>query len=83
MFIEDLISTGGSALKAVADLRNSGFEVLGMAAIFTYGFDVAKQNFKEAEVSLQVLSNYSALIEEAISHDYVSVNHLETLENWR
>lgn len=60
--IEDLISTGGSSLKAVADLRENGFDVLGMAAIFTYGFDVATNNFNQAHCPLVCLSDYSHLI---------------------
>lgn len=81
--IEDLVSTGGSSLKAVADLRASGFEVLGMAAIFTYGFDVATENFKEADVTLTSLSNYKLLLQEALKRGYVIDAQLPHLESWR
>lgn len=81
--IEDLVSTGGSSLKAVADLRNSGFEVLGMAAIFTYGFDIAAENFKEANVTLTSLSNYKLLLQEALKRGYVIDAQLPHLESWR
>lgn len=60
--IEDLISTGGSSLKAVNDLRENKLEVLGMAAIFTYGFNVAEQNFKDASCDLICLSDYKHLL---------------------
>ncbi|MTI39364.1 orotate phosphoribosyltransferase, partial [Fulvivirga lutimaris] len=81
--IEDLVSTGGSSLKAVADLRNSGFEVLGMASIFTYGFDIAAENFKEANVTLTSLSNYKLLLQEALKRGYVIDAQLPHLESWR
>jgi orotate phosphoribosyltransferase len=81
--IEDLVSTGGSSLKAVADLRHAGFEVLGMAAIFTYGFDLADKNFKEANVVLKCLSNYNLLLEEALRRGVIKNDQLATLENWR
>lgn len=81
--IEDLVSTGGSSLKAVADLRAADIQVLGMAAIFTYGFDIADENFKSAKVDLITLSNYDILIEEAIQKGYVKADELEKLSNWR
>ncbi len=81
--IEDLVSTGGSSLKAVADLRTAGFEVLGMCAIFTYGFDLASKNFEEAAVELTTLSNYSFLLQEAINRGYIQENQLAHLESWR
>lgn len=81
--LEDLVSTGGSSLKATADLRNVGIQVLGMVAIFTYGFDLADQNFEEAGVTLNCLSNYSALIQQAIDSGTVQEGQLQTLENWR
>jgi orotate phosphoribosyltransferase len=83
VLIEDLISTGGSSLKAVDALRESGVEVIGMAAIFTYGFKVADVNFEEKGVKLITLSHYSALIEEAIQKNYVSSELLESLKKWR
>ena len=81
--IEDLVSTGGSSLKAVEDLRAAEGEILGMAAIFTYGFSVADENFSNAGVTLQTLSDYSALIPEAIETGYVQPELLESLSAWR
>ncbi|WP_305038978.1 orotate phosphoribosyltransferase [Fulvivirga maritima] len=81
--IEDLVSTGGSSLKAVEALREAKMEVLGMAAIFTYGFDVATENFSNADVPLVCLSNYGLLIEEALKRGYVSDDQIESLKEWR
>lgn len=81
--VEDLVSTGGSSLKAVDALKAAGAEVLGMVAIFTYGFPVADDNFKNAGVSLVCLSNYDALIPQAIEMGYVKSTELESLQAWR
>ena len=81
--IEDLISTGGSSLKAVEALRQAGSEVLEMFAIFTYGFQVAVDNFKKAGVKLTVLSDYETLVGTAVDSGYVSAEQLETLSEWR
>ncbi|MFD2522534.1 orotate phosphoribosyltransferase [Emticicia soli] len=81
--IEDLISTGGSSLKAVDALRDAGIEVVGMVAIFTYGFKVADTNFADKQVPLVTLSNYNALIDEAIKQDYISAESLDSLKKWR
>jgi len=81
--IEDLISTGGSSLKVVDVLRQAGAEVLGMAAIFTYGFALAEQNFLERSVPLICLSNYDALIAEAHNLDYIPEDALTSLAEWR
>ncbi len=81
--IEDLISTGGSSLKAVDALREQGAEVLGMAAIFSYGFDVASDQFKEKNVKLETLSNYDALLKVAVDTGYVTQDDVNTLEQWR
>ncbi|WP_337044264.1 orotate phosphoribosyltransferase [Emticicia sp. 17c] len=81
--IEDLISTGGSSLKAVDALREAGIEVVGMVAIFTYGFKVADKNFADKGLKLVTLSNYNALIDEAIKQSYISVESLESLKKWR
>lgn len=81
--IEDLISTGGSSLKAVTALKEAGCEVLGMAAIFTYGFDKAEAAFKEAGIRLDTLSNYNELIEAAVSQGYIGNDEIETLRKWR
>jgi orotate phosphoribosyltransferase len=81
--IEDLVSTGQSSLKAVAALRDLKCDVRAMLAIFTYGFPVAENAFKEADCKLQTLSNYNALIDLALKTGYVKENQLETLKNWR
>lgn len=81
--IEDLISTGGSSLKVVAALRLAGADVLGMAAIFTYGFAVATENFVGANVELVCLSDYDTLIREAQILNYVSADQLDSLSRWR
>ena len=80
--IEDLISTGGSSLKVEA-IRNAGCEVIGMAAIFTYGFPVAARKFKSAQVELITLSNYNAMLETALETNYIKPEDLETLQEWR
>ncbi len=81
--VEDLISTGGSSLAAVEALRAAGYNVLGMVAIFSYGFPVAEENFARAGVALDTLSNYTALINYAIKHGYVGSSQLDTLSQWR
>lgn len=81
--IEDLISTGGSSLKAVAALRAAGCEVLGMAALFTYGFPVAQNAFEKAGVNLITLSNYNAMLEAALEINYIRKADLTTLQEWR
>ena len=81
--IEDLISTGMSSLAAVKALRDAGAEVLGMVAIFTYGFDLAAQRFAEEGVRLDTLSNYSALVETASETGYISPAATELLHEWR
>jgi orotate phosphoribosyltransferase len=81
--IEDLISTGSSSLKAVNALREAGCEVLGMAAIFSYGFPKAEQNFIDAHCVLYTLSSYDTLIELALETGYISDHHLQTLHEWR
>ncbi len=83
LVIEDLISTGGSSLKAVNALRNAGAEVVGMLAIFTYGFAAARDAFAEAKVELTTLSNYDDLIAEAVTRGYVSQEDIDTLREWR
>ncbi len=81
--VEDLISTGGSSLKVVEYLRENGHIVLGMAAIFTYGFGVADESFKKANCPLLTLSNYSILVEEALKSGYVSEQQIKSLAEWR
>ncbi|MDR0845149.1 MAG: orotate phosphoribosyltransferase [Tannerella sp.] len=81
--IEDLVSTGGSSLKAVNAIRNFGCEVVGMVAIFTHGFPVAEQEFKKAKVALTTLSNYNAVIAEAVKTEYISESEIAILQEWR
>lgn len=81
--VEDLVSTGGSSLKAVEDLKAAGFEVLGMVSIFTYGFDIAKQNFEAAGVKLICLSDYSSMLPQALANDYIDDETLASLVEWR
>lgn len=81
--VEDLVSTGGSSLKATQDLLDAGFEVLGMVAIFSYGFDVAKQNFEKAGVKLICLSHYEAMLPMAVQRKYITDDTLESLSEWR
>ncbi|MCE7070338.1 orotate phosphoribosyltransferase [Dyadobacter sp. CY327] len=83
IIIEDLISTGGSSLKVVDVLREAEIEVAGMVAIFTYGFAVAENNFREKNVKLSTVSNYNALIETALEHNYIDSSQLESLSAWR
>jgi len=81
--IEDLISTGGSSLKAVEAIRNAGCDVIGLVAIFTYGFPVADAKFKEAKVKYTALCNYDAILDEALKTDYVDESEIKTLQEWR
>jgi orotate phosphoribosyltransferase len=81
--VEDLISTGKSSLNAVNALKEAGANVKGMVAIFTYGFENAIQNFKEANVNLTCLSDYQNLIDQALETNYITEKDLETLKEWR
>lgn len=81
--IEDLISTGGSSLKAVEALREAGCDVKGMAAIFTYGFTTALENFKKAKCELVTLSNYDTMIAQALQSNYITDKDLLSLKAWR
>jgi orotate phosphoribosyltransferase len=81
--IEDLISTGGSSLKAVDALRENQFNVLGMVAIFTYGFEVATTNFEEKNCKLITLSDYHSLLNVAVDSDYITEQDVESLTEWR
>lgn len=81
--VEDLISTGKSSLKAVDALRESGCIVKGMVSIFSYGFDLAADNFKEHKCPLVTLSNYDALIQKALETNYISGKDLQSLKLWR
>jgi orotate phosphoribosyltransferase len=81
--IEDLISTGKSSLQAVDALRAAGYDVAGLAAIFTYGFNVATENFKKANCPFVTLSNYNALINYANANQYIAAADVEVLRKWR
>ena len=81
--IEDLISTGGSSLKAAEAIRNFGCEVLGMVAVYTHGFPMAEQNFEKAGVKLVTLTDYDQVIEEALRTGYISAENVELLREWR
>lgn len=81
--VEDLISTGMSSLKAVDALRNADCDVKGMVAIFSYGFKVASDNFKKAKCKLNTLSDYDALIKQALKSNFITENDLKSLKAWR
>ena len=81
--IEDLISTGGSSLKAVEAIRNNGCDVIGMVAAYTYGFEEAEKAFKKAGVTLITLTNYEAVVSEALRIGYISESDIDLLNDWR
>ena len=81
--IEDLISTGKSSLNAVKALQEADVSVRGMVAIFSYGFDFAKENFEKSNIELLTLSDYNHLLEQAIETDYINNTELKTLQAWR
>jgi orotate phosphoribosyltransferase len=81
--IEDLISTGGSSLKAVEALKAEGYRVIGMAAIFSYGFGIAEENFEKANCNLYTLSNYEYLLQQALKAGAITGKDKELLAQWR
>lgn len=81
--VEDLVSTGKSSLKAVEAIRAAGCEVVGMVALFTYGFPVAEENFEAAGVKLITLSNYDTMLDVALETKYITENYIPTLQEWR
>ena len=81
--IEDLISTGGSSLKAVEAIRKNACEVIGMVASYTYGFPVAKKAFKEAGVKLVTLTDYEHVVAEELETGYIADDEVELLHEWR
>ena len=81
--VEDLISTGGSSLKAVAALREAGYEVVGMVASYTYGFPVAAQAFADAGVRLETLTDYDHVVAQALATGYIAETDVELLHEWR
>ena len=81
--IEDLVSTGGSSLKAIAALEIMGLEVIGLISVFTYGFDTARQAFANANIPFVSLCSYDILLKEAVDQDLVSISELSSLRDWR
>jgi len=81
--VEDLISTGGSSLKAVEALRNAEFSVLGLVAIFTYGFDLAKKAFEQSKCDCNVLTNYETLLSVAVKNGNIKNSEVKQLTEWR
>ena len=81
--IEDLISTGKSSLNAVNALREAGAEVLGMNAIFSYGFQTATDNFKKADCPVQTLTDYETMIDIAVKEGYLKKEDISSLTEWR
>ncbi|OIQ18810.1 orotate phosphoribosyltransferase [Lacinutrix sp. MedPE-SW] len=80
--VEDLISTGKSSLNAVRALKEANVNVKGMIAIFTYGFNISKENFEKEKIELQTLSNYENLLDEAVATNYITEEQLKTLSQW-
>jgi len=80
--VEDLISTGNSSLLAVQAIKDAGANVKGMVAIFTYGFDIAEENFKNAHVDLYTLSNYQNLLNLAVAKKYITEEEQTALKEW-
>lgn len=83
VLVEDLISTGGSSLKAAQAMRDAGFDVIGMVAIFTYGFEQSEKNFEEEKVRLICLSDFNHLLQEALERKYLDENQLIYVKSWR
>jgi len=81
--VEDLVSTGGSSLRAVEALHGAGIKVLGMVAIFSYGFSVAEDNFRKAGVKLITLTDYHTLIDSGLKSGYIPPENVSTLKKWR
>ncbi|MBX2895870.1 MAG: orotate phosphoribosyltransferase [Cyclobacteriaceae bacterium] len=83
VLIEDLISTGGSSLKAAQTMQDAGGKVIGMAAIFTYGFETAENNFADAKIPLVCLSDFNHLLTEAVKNQYLNEDQLIYVKSWR
>ena len=81
--IEDLVSTGGSAISVIEALQFIGAEVLAVLSIFTYGFDKSNQRFKDANVPIFTLTDYTTLVDVAVEHDYIDKKDLDVLNRWR
>ncbi len=83
VLVEDLISTGGSSLKAAQAMKEAGFKVVGMVAIFTYGFEAAEKGFEEAKIPLTCLSDFNHLLQQAVKNNYLDENQLIYVKSWR
>ena len=83
LLVEDLISTGGSVLRAAAALDLVGLQIEGVVAMFTYDFDDTRKRFYDAEIPIRTLTNYNILVEEAIARKYISAKDLSSLQHWR
>jgi len=83
VLVEDLISTGGSSLKAAQAMTEAGFKVIGMVAIFTYGFDAAEKSFAEAKIPLTCLSDFNHMLQEAVQSKYLDEDQLIYVKSWR
>jgi orotate phosphoribosyltransferase len=83
VLVEDLVSTGGSSLKAAEALQDAGFIVEGMIAIFTYGFDVAEKNFARSKIKLVCLSDFQHLLPVAVQMNYIKQGDIEVIKKWR
>ncbi len=81
--VEDLVSTGGSSLKATEALKDAGFEVLGMVSIFNYGFETAENNFANAKIKLTCLSDYTYMISYALKNGTITEEQATSLKAWR
>ncbi len=83
VLVEDLISTGGSSLKAAQEMKEAGFNVIGMTAIFTYGFEVAERSFADANIPLVCLCDFNHLLTEAVAEKYLEESQLNDVKGWR
>lgn len=83
VLVEDLISTGGSSLKAAQAMKEAGFKVIGMAAIFTYGFETAEKNFSDADIQLVCLSDFTHMLTQAVEQKYIDEKELIHIKSWR
>jgi orotate phosphoribosyltransferase len=83
VIVEDLVSSGKSSLDALEAIREIGCKVKGMAAIFTYGFEIAEDNFKESNCKLITLSDYTCLLKQATDSNYINENDILSLQEWR
>jgi orotate phosphoribosyltransferase len=81
--IEDLISTGGSSIKAIDALKDAGLEVKGLIAIFTYGFSAAEKAFKKENCPFLTLTSYDVLIKQALTNEYIQESDLNSLKDWK